>query len=196
MKKTFTLLALSVLLPLFAAAQFGRQPVSIIGHLSGGWGGFPEKSIGVQHWIGAVGADAKIGLTNSWSLLVGLDYQFRFINEGYTGYNGLYNTYNHTLLKGHYLRLPVRMEYDHNWFYLAVGPYLEKGFGNITETYDVLLVGINLELGGRLELNHQDHLRIGLLNTAGCSLQNRPSNSLVGYYELNWLLRVGYEHRL
>lgn len=185
-------------MPFFASAQYGKKPVSIVSHLSGGYGGFPEKSgaIAVDHWIGVLGAEAKIGLTKNWSLLAGLDYQFRFINAGYTGYNGPYNTHNHVFLKGHYLRLPVRMEYDHNWFYLAMGPYLEKGFGQLTDDYEIMLVGVDLELGGRLELSRYDHIRIGLLTTAGCTLQNRQHLGLVGYYELNWLLRFGYEHRL
>lgn len=197
MKKTFTILALAILLPLFASAQYGRQPVSVIPHLGLGWGGFDGKAdISVNHWIGSVGADTKISLTDNWSLLVGLDYQFRFDNASFTGHGGPYDTYEHTFLKGHYLRLPIRMEYDYNCFYLATGPYLEKGFGQMTDNYEFMLVGLNLELGGRVELNRQDHLRFGLLTTAGCTLQNRQNHGLIGYYELNWLLRVGYEHRL
>lgn len=198
MKKSIIIITLAVFIPLLTVAQYGRQPVSIIPHLSAGWGGFPEKpgTISVNHWIGAVGADAKIGLTDNWSLLAGLDYQFRFDNAGYTGHGGVYDTFVNVFLKGHYLRLPVRMEYDHDWFYLAMGPYVEKGFGQLTDDYEFMLVGLNLELGGRIELNRQDHLRIGLLTSAGCTLQNREFHGLIGYYELNWVLRVGYEHQL
>ena len=185
-------------MPLLAAAQYGRQPVSIIPHFSVGWGGFPGKSgtVSVNHWIGSVGADAKIGLTDNWSLLAGLDYQFRYDNAGFTGHGGIGDTFEHASFKGHYLRIPVRMEYDHDWFFLAAGPYVEKGFGNMTDNYEFMLVGLNLELGGRIQLNRQDHLRLGLLMNAGCTLQNRQSHGLIGYYELNWVLRVGYEHQL
>lgn len=198
MKKNIIILLLAVFMPLLAAAQYGRQPVSVIPHLSAGWGGFPGRNgtISVNHWIGSLGADAKIGFTDNWSLLVGLDYQFRFDNAGYTGHGGTYDTYEHVFLKGHYLRLPVRAEYDYDWFYMAVGPYLERGFGQMTDKYEFMLVGLNLELGGRIELNRQDHLRIGLLTTAGCALENQKSHGLIGYYELNWVLRVGYEHQL
>ena len=40
MKRSFTILALAILLPFFASAQYGRKPVSIVSHLSGGYGGF------------------------------------------------------------------------------------------------------------------------------------------------------------
>lgn len=205
MKKHLVIIVLAVFVPLFAASQ----PVSLIGHLGGGYGGFLERSSAfrVDHYIGAVGADAKFSFNDNWSLLVGLDYQYRFINSGYTTYSGGIE-HHHKLLMGHYLRLPVRVEYDYNWFYAAAGPFVEKGFGNMPAKYELGLVGANLELGGRLQLNRQDHLRIGLLTSFGVSFDNAPTvvdlwdNPLsnekelrMGYMELNWLLRVGYEHR-
>lgn len=210
MKKSLIIIALAVFMPLFAAAQYGRQPVSLITHIGGGWGGFPERvsATRIDHFMGAVGADVKFGLSDNWSLLVGLDYQFRFINSGYTTYSGGIEHHS-TFLKGHYLRLPVRVEYDYNWFYAAAGPYIEKGFGNMPDKYELGLVGANLELGGRIELNRYDHLRIGLLTSFGFSFDNKPltkydeqgktieagKGQRMGYMELNWLLRVGYEHR-
>ena len=195
MKKNIIILTLAVLMPLLAAAQYGRHAVSVIPHFGVGWGGFQNKAaVSVNHWIGAIGADAKIGLTDKWSLLVGLDYQFRYDETKIYGYNFGGSSY-YTKFMGHYFRFPVRMEYDYNWFYLAAGPYVEKGFGKLTDDYEFMLVGLNFELGGRMELNRQDHLRVGLLTTAGCALQNRQNNGLIGYYELNWLLRVSYEHQ-
>lgn len=210
MKKSLIIIVLAVFMPLFAAAQYGRQNVSLIAHAGGGWGGFPERSSAtrIDHYIGAIGADAKFGFNDNLSLLVGLDYQFRFMNSGYTTYsNGI--EHHSKFLQGHYLRLPIRVEYDYNWFYAAAGPYIEKGFGNMTEKYELGLVGANLELGGRLELNRNDHLRIGLLTSFGVSFDNKPNieydgNGVeiegekrlrMGYMELNWLLRVGYEHQ-
>ena len=205
MKKFLIIIALAVFMPLMAAAQYGRQSVSLIAHVGGGWGGFPERSSAnrVDHFIGALGADAKFGLSDHWSLLVGLDYQFRFINSDYTTYSGGI-AHHSTFLNGHYLRVPVRVEYDYNWFYAAAGPYIEKGFGNMPGKYDIGTVGACLELGGRMALNHNDHLRIGLLTNFGFSFENSPLNEMDGnsekffrmnYMELNWLLQVGYEHR-
>ena len=184
MKKHLVLITLAVFMPLFAAAQYGRQNVSIIAHAGGGWGGFPERASAtrIDHFMGALGADAKFSFNDNRSLLVGLDYQFR---------------------------LPIRVEYDYNRFYAAAGPYLEKGFGNMTEKYEIGLVGVNLELGGRFELNRYDHLRVGLLTSFGVSFDNKPildydengheigvgKHFGMGYAELNFLLRVGYEHQ-
>ena len=200
MKKTFTILTLAILLPLFASAQYGRKPVSIISHLSGGYGGFMGKSSAtrIDHWMGAVGAEAKIGWTSDYSLLIGLDYQFRYMNTGYTSHHGNYGSSIHNaILRGHYLRVPVRLEYDRNWFYAAFGPYLEKGFGNMPDKDELFGFGVDLELGGRLKLNRVDHLRIGLLTSAGRVLVYEPSYSFSrSHGELNFMLRVGYEHRL
>ena len=209
MKKS-AIIILAVFLPLFAAAQYGRQPVSLIAHAGLGWGGFPERvsATRIDHYMGALGADAKFGLNDNWSLLVGLDYQFRFMNSGYTTYSGIIEHHS-KFLQGHYLRLPIRVEYDYNRFYAAAGPYLEKGFGNMTEKYEIGLVGVNLELGGRFELNRYDHLRVGLLTSFGVSFDNKPildydengheievgKHFGMGYAELNFLLRVGYEHQ-
>jgi hypothetical protein len=210
MKKHLVLITLAVFMPLFAAAQYGRQNVSIIAHAGGGWGGFPERASAtrIDHFMGALGADAKFSFNDNWSLLVGLDYQFRFMNSGYTTYSGIIEHHS-KFLQGHYLRLPIRVEFDYNRFYAAAGPYLEKGFGNMTEKYEIGLVGVNLELGGRFELNRYDHLRVGLLTSFGVSFDNKPildydengheievgKHFGMGYAELNFLLRVGYEHQ-
>lgn len=210
MKKYLIMIVLAVFMPLFAAAQYGSQSFSLIAHAGGGWGGFPGRhsATRIDHFMGAVGADAKFSFNDNWSLLVGLDYQFRFMNSGYTTYSG--GTQHHSkFLNGHYLRLPVRVEYDYNRFYVAAGPYVEKGFGNMPEKYEIGLVGANLELGGRFELNRYDHLRVGLLTSFGISFDNKPrldydanGNEVEvgkrfgsGYPELNFLLRVGYEHQ-
>lgn len=209
MKKS-AIIILAVFIPLFAAAQYGRQPVSLIAHAGLGWGGFPERvsATRIDHYMGALGADAKFGLNDNWSLLIGLDYQFRFMNSGYTTYSGGIEHHS-KFLNGHYLRLPVCVEYDYNRLYAAAGPYIEKGFGNMPEKYEIGLVGVNLELGGRFELNRYDHLRVGLLTSFGVSLDNRPFIDIdenghevegekhlrIGYTELNFMLRVGYEHR-
>ena len=89
MKKS-AIIILAVFIPLFAAAQYGRQPVSLIAHAGGGWGGFPGRhsATRIDHFMGALGADAKFSFNDNWSLLVGLDYQFRFMNSGYTTYSG------------------------------------------------------------------------------------------------------------
>ncbi len=210
MKKHLIIIALAAFMPLMAAAQYGRQSNAIIAHVGGGWGGFPGRSSAtrIDHYMGAVGADVKLGLSDNLSLLVGLDYQFRFINSGYTSYSGGI-AHHSKFLNGHYLRLPIRVEYDYNWFYVAAGPYIEKGFGNMPDKYELGLVGANLELGGRIELNRYDHLRVGVLTSFGVSFDNEPTieydendNEIVGekhfhkgYTELNFLLRVGYEHR-
>lgn len=203
MKKHFIIIVLAVFVPLFAAAQ----PVSLIGHLSGGYGGFPERkwAFRVDHYIGAIGADVKFDLNDNWSLLVGMDYQFRYMKDAWVGhYGNSGSSINSVILRGHYLRLPIRAEYDYKWFYAAAGPYVEKGFGNMPDDYELGICGANLELGGRINLNRQDHLRIGLLTSCGVVIENKPLNNndinsakklTMGYMELNWLLRVGYEHR-
>ena len=105
MKKHLIIIALAAFMPLMAAAQYGRQPVSFIAHAGAGWGGFPGRSSAtrIDHYMGAVGADVKLGLSDNLSLLVGLDYQFRFINSGYTSYSGGI-AHHSKFLNGHYLR--------------------------------------------------------------------------------------------
>ncbi|MBR7022918.1 MAG: hypothetical protein IKI09_05540 [Bacteroidales bacterium] len=194
MRKHLIIIALAVFMPLMAAAQYGRQSNAIIAHVGGGWGGFPGRSSAtrIDHFMGALGADLKLPMTGNWSLLVGLDYQFRFIKSGYNTYNGSTSYSHSTFLNGHYLRLPVRMEYDYNWFYVAAGPYLEKGFGNMPARNEMGILGLNLELGTRFEINRYDHLRIGLLNSFGAVFDNKMR---MNYTELNFVLRVGYEHQ-
>ena len=201
MKKPIIIITLAVFMPLLAAAQYGRQPVSIIPHFSVGWGGFPGKSgtQSVDHWIGVVGAEAKIGLTDNWSLLAGLEYQFRYDETkiyGYSNSAGAPGTPYYKKFFGHYLRLPVRMNYENKKYYVAFGPYLEKGFGKMTDNHEFMLVGLDFEHGGRFKLSNQDYIRIGVLTSFGCTLQNQNHSDLIGYYELHWLLKVGYEHQL
>ncbi len=195
MKKLIIILALAVLMPLFAAAQHGGTPVSLVAHLGGGLGAFPERNIGARtdHFIGALGADAKFGLSDKWSLLVGLEYQIRYSNISWVGHYGNYGViHNNKILRGHYLRLPIRVEFDYKWFYASAGPYLEKGFGNMPAKNELGLAGADLELGGRIKLGRNDRLRIGWLTSYGCSFDNRKP--LIDYKELDFLLRIGYEH--
>ena len=192
MKKAIIIISLAVFMPLLAAAQYGRQSDAIIAHLGSGWGGFPQRisAARTDYWMGAIGADFKLPMSDNWSLLVGLDYQMRHMKTGYSG-GAFSGTHSSVIFRGHYLRIPVRMEYDYNWFYLATGSYLGKGFGNMPEREDLGILGLNLELGTRFEINRYDRLRIGLPNSFGAVFDNKMR---MDYTELNFVLRVGYEH--
>lgn len=197
MKKSIIIITLAVFMPLLASAQYGKKNV-FVSHLSGGYGSFIGKpsATRIDHWMGAIGAEAKIGWTNDYSLIIGLDYQFRYMSTGYTGHHGNYGwSHNSTILRGHYIRVPVRLEYDHDRFYMAFGPYLEKGLGNMPDKDELLGLGFDLELGRRLKLNRYDYLRIGLLGSVGYILVYEPSYSFGrSHGVLNFMLRVGYEH--
>ena len=209
MKRHLIIIVLAVFVPLFASAQQGGRSVSLIPHVSGGYGGFIEgrSDMRPEYYAGSLGADVRFGLSSNWSLLVGLDYQLRFNKSTYTLHSPNYNMTGFTTvyLTGHYFRLPVCAEYNHRWFYLAAGPYLEKGFGDIPVKFDLGTVGVDLEVGGRIAVNRNNHLRIGLLTSYGFSFVNQPIYSSDGELlarllrmdnmEICWQLRVGYEHR-
>ncbi len=59
------------------------------------------------------------------------------------------------------------------------------------EREELGILGLNLELGTHFEINRYDRLRIGLPGSFGAIFDNKIR---MDYTELNFVLRVGYEH--
>lgn len=108
-----------------------------------------------------LGVDAKYSFNEHWALLAGIDYQYRRTNsddprnweDGVpgTGYNN-------------YFRLPLRIEFSHKWFYVNAGPYIERAVNPQLDarTYEHYGFGGMSEIGGKIKLSENGHLRLGL----------------------------------
>ena len=113
-----------------------------------------------------VGVAAKSSFNQHWSLLAGVEYEFRHDNSDKTS-----NWSVGKLGPGHhhYFRVPVRVEFTHKWFYANFGPYVERTTRPwLTErSHEDFGFGTSTEVGGRIRLTDNSHLRIGLQNQIG-----------------------------
>jgi len=108
-----------------------------------------------------LGFDAKYNFNEHWSLLGGLDYQYRRTNSDDprnweddvpgTGYNN-------------YFRLPVRVEFSHKWFYVNGGVFVERALNPWLDarTYEHFGFGGMSEIGGKIKLTENSRLRLGV----------------------------------
>lgn len=195
MKKTLCLLCLLVYLGGSAWAQATRQPHSIIIQTGLGYGAFPGliADVTTGHRIVALGTDWKYAFAEHWALLTGLDFHYYHF-KGYSYHDGIPHPFTKSVPV---LRLPVRLEYQKRWFYLAFGPYVERDLGNyfsgsITE---LATIGPTTEIGGRIRLTETSRLRIGLQTSVGVAIgiNNNYHQLVLQQVEASCLLRIGYE---
>ncbi len=148
---------------------------------------------------GDLGVDVKYDFNEHWSLLGGIDYQYRRTNSDKpenwedgvpgTGFNN-------------YFRLPVRVEFSYKWFYVNAGPYVERAVNPWLDarTYEHFGFGGMSEIGGRIKLTENSRLRLGLQFMMG---HDRITYK-VGHAEEHWTclsfiglpFSVGYEIHL
>lgn len=129
-----------------------------------------------------VGLTAKYNFNGYWSLLAGIEYEYR------PGHH-------------HYFRVPVRVEFTYKWFFVNFGPYLERATQPwlTPRSYENYGFGTSTEIGGRIRLTDHSHLRLGLQNQLGF---DRITYHTPYHEEEHWtcktlidaLLSVGYEY--
>ena len=158
-------LALSFLCCVSAKAQ-DKRPWSLITYVRSGFAAdFLYHPIDAK-FHGDVGVAAKYSFNQHWSLLAGVEYEFRKDNSD--------NTSNWSVGElgpghHHYFRVPVRVDFNYRWFYANFGPYVERTTHPwLTErSHEDFGFGTSTEVGGRIRLTDNSHLRIGLQNQLG-----------------------------
>lgn len=150
----------------------------------------PENHLIYGTYRADVGIDAKYSFNGHWSLLAGIECDYRPDKSvAVTSYRP-------------YFRVPVRAEFSHKWFYVNFGPYLERTTRPWVDTrcYENFGYGIVTEIGGRIRLSANDRLRLGLQNQLGLSLITYHNDFGEKEYHkcssfASALISLGYEHR-
>jgi hypothetical protein len=138
--------------------------------------------------------DAKVSFNKHWSLLAGVEYNYRW---GFTDGGYLFPGDHREGLR-HFIRIPVRAEFTHKWFYANAGLFVERATNtryDANETID-FAIGPEMEVGGRIRLSEKDHLRIGV-QQQGC-YTGRTKEGKFSFWNdgfIGILLSLGYEHR-
>lgn len=199
MKRTLFILCLMAFLLGSVLGQTSDSPYSIVVHTAGGYGEFEGlvEYRSTTHLVVALGVDEKWSFSEYWALVLGLDYQYWYFMDYYV-YGG-----SHSVepppdnANGHIIRLPVRLEYQKDWYYLALGALIEKGFGASSEgnLKDIVSIGPTFEIGGRIRLSEKSTLRIGPQISVGHTLSiDKYQNLECTRVEASSLLRIGYEY--
>ena len=181
--------------------------VSALAQDAGGWSLIPHIKSGVAvdflyfPYDGMLRADAGVDVKYSFnpylSLLAGIDYEYRQDNsDNPENWSGIVGPGYH-----HYFRVPVRVEFTYKWFYANFGPYLERTNKPwLTEKcHEDYGFGTSTEVGGRIRLSDNSHLRLGLQNQIGF---NRVTYHTPYQEKEHWtcrsfidaMLSVGYEY--
>ena len=139
------------------------------------------------------GVDAKVSFNEHWSLLAGVEYNYRwgFSKGGYIFPD------DHREGLRHFIRIPVRAEFTHKWFYADAGMFVERATNTRYDANETIDFGIGpeVELGGRIRLAEKDRLRIGL-QIQGCdNFKTKDGQSSFGGGFFGTFLTMGYEHR-
>ena len=140
------------------------------------------------------GVDAKVSFNEHWSLLAGVEYNYRwgFNKNGSDWFPG-----DHREGLRHFLRVPVRAEFTHKWFYADAGLFVERATNtryDANKTTD-FGIGSEVELGGRIRLSENDRLRIGWQTQMCVNHNTTKGQPNFGGGFLGAFLTVGYEHR-
>lgn len=168
------------------------------------WSIIPYAKIG-DTWDGSVkifddvfhmnaGVDAKVSFNQHWSLLAGVEYNYRwgFNKNGSDWFPG-----DHREGLRHFFRVPVRAEFTHKWFYADAGLFVERATNtryDANKTTD-FGIGSEVELGGRIRLSENDRLRIGWQTQMCVNHNTTKGQPNFGGGFLGAFLTVGYEHR-
>ena len=148
-----------------------------------------------------VGVDAKLTFNEHWSLLAGVEYEYRFSNDSLNYKIGFAHTFDKRIGLRHFFRVPVRAEYTGQRFYMNAGIFVERATNpwlSRTKRLD-LGYGVLLEVGKRIQLSENDLLRIGLqaqecfYNYTRYDLNYVEHRAGWGFSSL--LFTMGFEHR-
>ena len=140
------------------------------------------------------GVDAKVSFNKHWSLLTGVEYNYRW------GFNTLGSWFSEADRREglrHFIRIPVRAEFTYKWFYADAGMFVERATNSRYDANETIDFGIGpeVELGGRIRLAEKDRLRIGL-QIQGCdNFKTKEGQSSFGGGFFGTFLTMGYEHR-
>ena len=139
------------------------------------------------------GVDAKVSFNEHWSLLAGVEYNYRWgFSEG-----GYIFPDDHREGLRHFIRIPVRAEFTHKWFYVNAGFFVERATNtryDANKTTD-FGIGSEVELGGRIRLSENDHLRIGWQTQICVNHNTTKGQPSFGGGFFGTFLTMGYEHR-
>ena len=97
----------------------------------------------------------------------------------------------------HFIRIPVRAEFTHKWFYVNAGFFVERATNtryDANKTTD-FGIGSEVELGGRIRLSENDHLRIGWQTQICVNHNTTKGQPSFGGGFFGAFLTMGYEHR-
>ena len=142
-----------------------------------------------------VGVDAKVSFNKHWSLLAGVEYNYRW---GFNTHDGWFCDADRREGLRHFIRIPVRAEFTHKWFYADAGLFVERATNtryDANQTID-FAIGPEVEVGGRIRLSEKDRLRIGV-QQQGC-YTGRTKEGKFSFWNdgfVGILFSVGYEHR-
>ncbi len=139
------------------------------------------------------GVDAKVSFNKHWSLLAGVEYNYRWgFSEG-----GYIFPDDHREGLRHFIRIPVRAEFTHKWFYVNAGLFVERATNTRYDANETINFGIGpeVELGGRIRLSENDRLRIGWQSLLCYNhVTEKGQSSFYGGF-FGAFLTMGYEHR-
>ena len=147
------------------------------------------------------GVDVKMAFNEDWSLLAGVEYEYRFSNDSMNYKIGLFHTFDKRIGLRHFFRVPVRVEYTNQRYYMNTGLFLERATNPwLTKTKRLDIgYGVVLEVGRKIQLSENDHLRIGLQSQTCFYNYTRYDLNYVehrgGWGFTSALVSVGYEHR-
>ena len=192
-KRVLVTVAIALLCCFSAKAQNSKEwsiiPYSKIGDT---WDGSVKLFDDVYHMN--AGVDAKVSFNQHWSLLAGVEYNYRwgFNKNGSDWFPG-----DHREGLRHFFRVPVRAEFTHKWFYADAGLFVERATNtryDANKTTD-FGIGSEVELGGRIRLSENDRLRIGWQTQMCVNHNTTKGQPNFGGGFLGAFLTVGYEHR-
>ena len=192
-KRVLVTVAIAFLCCFSAKAQNSKEwsiiPYAKIGDT---WDGSVKLFDDVYHMN--VGVDAKVSFNEHWSLLAGVEYNYRwgFNKNGSDWFPG-----DHREGLRHFFRVPVRAEFTHKWFYADAGLFVERATNtryDANKTTD-FGIGSEVELGGRIRLSENDRLRIGWQTQMCVNHNTTKGQPNFGGGFLGAFLTVGYEHR-
>ena len=148
-----------------------------------------------------VGVDAKLTFNERWSLLAGVEYEYRFSNDSLNYQIGFAHTFDKRIGLRHFFRVPVRAEYTGQRYYMNAGVFVERATNPWLSKKKRLDLGYGgmMEIGKRIQLSENDHLRIGL-QTQTCFYSYTRYDLNYVEHRAGWgfsslLLTMGYEHR-
>ena len=192
-KRVLVTVAIAFLCCFSAKAQNSKE-WSIIPYVKIGdtWDGSVKIFDDVYHMN--AGVDAKVSFNEHWSLLAGVEYNYRwgFNENGSDWFPG-----DHREGLRHFFRVPVRAEFTHKWFYADAGLFVERATNtryDANKTTD-FGIGSEVELGGRIRLSENDRLRIGWQTQMCVNHNTTKGQPNFGGGFLGAFLTVGYEHR-